>query len=243
MGDVNFRGTWIACMPGPGGLSIPGVHESGHAVARFLTAARFGIASENAVRSIEMRLGGGTTFGPMFSAEIQQAADRVHARYTTEAATEKPTLLEALFRERPREYFTLVMTEARNSGADIVMWLEAKITQCVAGPLAEALYQKRSFAQVIKSASCRADVADIARAWSIAALVLPSLAKDGWSQRIAPSSKVLREQFSEAETWAPLLAVARALPLIGTMAGRNAWEIFSQGQQGTSWHPSSQSGS
>lgn len=124
------------------------------------------------------------------------------------------------------------MTEARNSGADIAVWLESKITLGVAGALAEALYLKRNFAQVLKSDACRGDVACIANFWSVAAPVLPSLTKDGWKQRIAPISKVLLEQFSEPATWGGLLAVARSLPLIGRMEGRRAWEIFSQAQHG-----------
>lgn len=169
MGDL--RRAVIACMPRPGSLSVANVHESGHAVAQFLTAARLGIAPEDAVGSIEMRLNGGTTFST-FSPEIQQAAGRVHARYSTDGATEMPAVLEALWRERPREYYSLVMAEAHKSGADIAMWLDATITIGVAGSSAQALYLNRSFAQVIRSQSCGSDVAKIARSWRIAALVI-----------------------------------------------------------------------
>lgn len=96
MGALDLRRAVIVCMPRPGSLPVANVHESGHAVAQFLTAALLGIAAEDAVGSIEMRLDVCTTFGFMFSPEIQQAADRVHARYSTDGATEMPAVLKAL---------------------------------------------------------------------------------------------------------------------------------------------------
>lgn len=240
MGHLKLLKASIASLPRPGRPSVPSVHESGHAVARFLTAARCGIAPKDAVQSIEMRLGGGTTFGPMFTVDVAQAADRAHARYSTDGTLGMPPHLQAIFRERPEEYMSLVLTEARNSNADIANWLEIKMTQYVAGPLAEALYLKRNLAQVLKSDACRADVASIASFWNVAASLLPYLAENGWKQRIAPISRVLGEQFSEPATWTGLLAVAQSLPLMGKMEGRKAWEIFSKAQHDFQRSPETQ---
>lgn len=231
MGQAKLRRGEIECLRRQRKPRIGAVHEAGHAVARFLTADRFGIAAADAVVSIEMYLCGGTTFGPMFSLDLAEAAARVHARYSTDGGEEVPASILTLLRERPNGYFGLVMDEACNSGADIATWLEAKITQCVAGPMAEAIYRRRAFEEVIRSPECRTDIGDIWRAWKIAQLGLPNLPNDGWKQRLFVISKGIQEQFSAPATWAALLAVARSLPEYGTMSGRDAWDIFCKARQ------------
>jgi hypothetical protein len=49
-----------------------------------LTAPAYGFAPGDAVVSIEMRHGGGTAFGPMFTAEIDTAARRVREQFQAE---------------------------------------------------------------------------------------------------------------------------------------------------------------
>ena len=76
MGQAKLRRSEIESLRGQSKPSLAAVHEAGHAVARFLTAPAHGFAPGDTVVSIEMRHGGGTTLGPMFTAEIDTAARR-----------------------------------------------------------------------------------------------------------------------------------------------------------------------
>jgi hypothetical protein len=233
MGQARLRRAEIERLRRQPKPSVAAVHEAGHAVARFLTAPAYGFAPGDAVVSIEMRHGGGTTFGPMFTAEIDAAARRVRERFQAGGTDGVAPWIEAFLQERPRGYFELVMAEARESGADVGTWIEFKIRQCVAGAVAEALHQRRAFGEVITSIACRSDVGDIARAWDIARLGLPALPTDGWKERLLASGEIVREKLSAPATWNALLTLARSLPTGGTMTGADAWDVFSRSRHGT----------
>jgi hypothetical protein len=233
MGQAKLWRSEIERLHGQSKPSLAAVHEAGHAVARFLTAPAYGFAPGDAVVSIEMRHGGGTTFGPLFTAEIDAAARRVREQFQAGGTDAVAPWIEAFLQERPRGYFELVTAEACESGANVGTWIECKIQQCVAGAVAEALHQKSAFGEVIGSVPCISDVGDIARAWEIARLALAALTKDGWKGRLLASGETVRKELSTPPTWNALLALARNLPKEGTMTGRDAWEIFSRAQGGS----------
>ena len=213
-------------MEAAAGISIVAVHEAGHAVARFWTAKIMGYDPAEAVASIEMHrpdtapkylgadgnwyIHAATTFGPWFSKPIAAASKDVAAHYGIEGIN-----------ARPEEYAADVMAAARAAGADIAGWVNAKMLQAVAGPVAEAKATGTSRDDMLSAAEFAPDFADAANPGRIA----------GWSEQdishgIANAVAIVEQELSAPQAWNALLALATSLPHEGTIDGRTCWTIF-----------------
>lgn len=147
---------------------ITKIHESGHAVGRYITNSQMGCEIGDSVHCIEMHdpktaapfmgsdgrqyIKRATTLGPMFSTEIEAASKPVDERYGLKEG--KPI---------PQAYYTDVIAVARAAGANIDEWAMAKVLQAIAGPAAEGKATGRTFDAMLSDAACAHDFQDAIR--------------------------------------------------------------------------------
>jgi hypothetical protein len=146
---------------------VVAIHEAGHAVARVLTADDMGLKPEEAVAWIEVGLDASaregcdgqnvlvsqaTTYGPMFSREIEQ-----HTTKTPGTALTTDVLLDTV-------------AKARKAGADIEAWLSARSLFTVFASVAEVKWLNVPFLKVWHSHGSESDVVDFARTALLAGL-------------------------------------------------------------------------
>lgn len=201
---------------------VVAVHEAGHAVGRFLTAADLGYTTDEAIAFIEIGPGGpvgqsldgetlllsqAVTFGPMLSKEIQEAVSASIPR------------AEITYAEIAK-----VMVRCRSTGLDIEKWLRAKALIIVFGSAAEAKYLSKSFADVWNSHANEADAKDAIRDCFLAG-VTDEQAIEAVLNDAAIRSKQLLDQ---AAVWRAVLALADELPVAGKFEGKKAAAIISR---------------
>jgi hypothetical protein len=189
---------------------IIAIHEAGHAVARYITAADMGIAVEESITHIEISPGtslgassdGRTylvsqavTFGPMFSAEINELVGA-----TTDLAE-----------------ITCLVAAAVARGFDVSKWLEARALITVFGPMAEAVARRKSFHDVWESYECEADVRSLVRDGVIGGL--RDKERDSLFNKAVERAAAM---FRRPEIVAAVNALAGALPNAGRMDGKDA---------------------
>jgi hypothetical protein len=193
---------------------IIAIHEAGHAVARYLTAAEMGFSVEESIIHIEISPGtslgassdGRTylisqavTFGPMFSAEINELVG---------ATTD---LVE----------ITGLVAAAVARGFDISTWLEARALITVFGPMAEAVARRKSFHDVWDSYESEADVRSLVRDSVIGGLRDKEL--DSLLNKTVERAAAMLQR---PEILTAINALAEALPEAGRMDGKDAAAII-----------------
>jgi hypothetical protein len=193
---------------------IIAIHEAGHAVARYLTAAEMGFPVEESIIHIEISPGtslgassdGRTylvsqavTFGPMFSAEINELVGA-----TTDLAE-----------------ITGLVAAAVARGFDISTWLEARALITVFGPMAEAVARRKSFHDVWESYESEADVRSLVRDGVIGGLRDKEL--DSLLNKTVERAAAMLQR---PEILTAINALAEALPEAGRMEGKDAAAII-----------------
>jgi hypothetical protein len=204
---------------------VVAVHEAGHAVARFLTAADLGFSTNDAISYIEVAPDAGmtksvdkrmtlrtqaTTFGPMLSKEIQEMFEG------------ECTSLGGLSGRPAFEALSEIITKARSAGIDVNKWLRAKSLISVFGAAAEARYTSKSFEGVWKSYECEDD-----RRLAVQDCMI------GGTTEVADIGTLLDEAEAAAENlierpevWRAVLALADRLPAAGRFDGKKAASII-----------------
>lgn len=214
----------------PRGISDAAIHEAGHVVARYWTAELMGIAPEKAVTVVEMhdidsapRLIGpdgtlyireATTYGPMFSSEIETASKD----------TGKLFGLDRTKGVGSRCNLVAMVKAGRSAGADIDAWAAAKVLQDVAGPAAEAWARRVHFADVMAGPSAGTDLTDARLIADLSGWTSHKLVRCMWN-----GGEYMNRLFSGPVFWSALLAVARVLPREGSVEGSLCWNVFSEG--------------
>jgi hypothetical protein len=203
---------------------VVAVHEAGHAVARFLTAADLGFSTNDAIsyievapdavtQSVDKRMNfrtQATTFGPMLSKEIQEM-------FEGDCAS-----LGGLSGRLAFEALSGIITKARSAGIDVNKWLRAKSLISVFGAAAEARYTSKRFEDVWISCECEDDRRQAVQDCMI-----------GGTTEVADIGTLLDEAEAAAanltkrpEVWRAVLALADRLPAAGRFDGKKAASII-----------------
>jgi hypothetical protein len=200
---------------------IVAIHEAGHALGRYITAAEMGVTEEQSITHIEIAPGTelgessdrryrlvsqAVTFGPMFSAELNHLIDG-----ETDLALVSNLIRDAIAR-----------------GFEISNWLEARALIAVLGPMAEAIVSQKTFYDVWDSDACESDQKGLFRDCVLAGMGLEYM--DSLVRRAAEKAAGL---FQRPEVVAAVKALANALPKSGVMSGKDAVAIigFAMGRQ------------
>lgn len=190
------------------GISLNAIHEAGHAVARFLTAQKWGYESQEAVAYIEMRR----------SDAAPTVIETSATQHRAIAATNGPRFpLDMMALAENCDTEAELISKAREAGIDVEDWASVQMSIIVGGIVAE---MKATGRATIPPGS----QADIAEALGVGKAV-------GWSDAetrnaIEAYRQKLDGLFSEPAIWNGLLTLAKALPQEGKMEGREAWEIY-----------------
>ena len=202
------------------------VHESGHALGRFITAEPLGFAPEQAITYIEVRavpvsLGVESldrkgrlhsqtvTFGPMFSRSLQEF---IRAQALT---GDSP-------REVPLDEIADILRKARAAGLDVDGWFHAKALSNVLGPMAEAHFLQKPVDDVLRGYAAEEDMRTIVKESRLAGMTTEELmaALDVIIDRA-------KQELARPEVWRAILALANRLRP-GRMSGRKAAEIITR---------------
>ena len=153
---------------------VVAVHEAGHALARYLTAEMMGLSKEESIHSIvvhvprEMPKGKSvdgtmmtseqaTTFGPMFSNEI----DAVRRAMGTEKGWSDLPAEELAANLNSLENMQELLETARDQGCDVGKWLRARAIIMVAGAVAESRYREVPWHEVWDGYEAEGDKRDL----------------------------------------------------------------------------------
>jgi hypothetical protein len=206
---------------------VVAVHEAGHAVARFLTAADLGFSTNNAISYIEVAPDGAvtksvdkrmnfriqaTTFGPMLSKEIQ------------ELFREECTSLRGLSGRIAFEALSGIITKARSAGLDVNRWLRAKSLISVFGAAAEARYTGKTFSDVFNGYENEGDRRDAIQDCMIAGMTEEE--EDDIGAVLDEAAAAAVNLIYRNEVWRALLALADKLPAAGRFEGKKAASII-----------------
>jgi hypothetical protein len=204
---------------------VVAVHEAGHAVARYLTAADLGFSTNDAIsyievapntamtKSVDKRMifrTQATTFGPMLSKEIQ------------ETFKEECAGLGGLSGRVAFDALSEIITKARSAGIDVNKWLEARLLISVFGAAAEARYTSRSFEDVWDSYECEDDRRQAVQDCMIAGTSDVS----DIGNLLEKAGAVAENSIERPEVWRAVLALADRLPAAGRYDGKKAASII-----------------
>lgn len=208
---------------------IEAIHEAAHAVARVLAAGELGWSLNEAVTEIQMGSGTisrgfdgktlmreqGVTFGRTFSREIDAAADEFMKAYLSEHGT--------LAGAEAFEFMSKIVERARNASVDVSKWFRMRVFLTVAASIAEAIVSRRSFNKVWDATEAESDRFSIERDAVISGV------EGGEVQHAIEQMAVLAAFLMEQpDVWTAVTALARKLPVVGTMDGATAVEIVIQ---------------
>jgi hypothetical protein len=202
------------------------VHEAGHAVGRFLTAARLGHKPNTAIAYIDvhedpsfagsMSFSGSmglqsqtATFGPMFS---QALSDFIMANAIPDGSAGEISLNEVAH----------ILTKARTAGLDVDDWFQAKAFINVLGPMAEAKLLEKPFEIVWADYSSEDDIRRTAKEGALAGLTPEQI--DHAAHGIIETAK---REIARPKVWRAILALADNLTP-GRMDGRIAARIIAR---------------
>ena len=181
------------------------VHEAGHAVGRFLTAARLGHGPDTAIshivvhaapvsqgrQSIDGRAdlrSEATTFGPMLSKALE---DFIRA----------DGFYDGLGGELSLKELERILGKAREAGLDVDDWFRAKGLSGVLGPMAEARLLGRPFESVWNEYSSETDMRTVVREGMLAGLT-PTEIDDAVKEIIEAAT----QEIERPEVWRAILA-------------------------------------
>ena len=208
--------------------TVTAIHEAGHAVGRYLTAAEMGYPEDEAITEINTHSSGdmyqpmtshdgrailasqAVTMGPKFSREIEELSTHV---------TPPGKMFGG---EDAAKYLTECMKCAKEKGADIDRWLKARAVISVFGPAAEAVATETPFMDVWESYGAETDVRGLIEDSMIAGKTsvdeISALEQQGLSQVL--------EYLSKTEVCNAVEALANHIHRHGTTSGRKAASII-----------------
>jgi hypothetical protein len=198
------------------------MHEAGHAVGRYLTAADIGYAAEEAIDRIDigdgkqsksidgaaMFVSQATTYGPMLSRELDAVV-----RGKLAGNGEREVQLAAV---------AGAIATARAQGADVPKWLRARLLYILLGPAAEAKHSGRAIADVFASYENQTDRADAVRSCRLAGIT----DVDEIRAHVDEAQDRAAGLVERPEIWRAILALADALPNSGQFNGEKAAKII-----------------
>jgi hypothetical protein len=193
------------------------VHEAGHAVGRFLTAADLGYSTEESISYIDVGLGRlseqsadgcmrlvseATTYGPMLSRKIQETvfASRQAAAGLT------------------RQEMSEILANARAAGLDCETWLAARLLMGLMGGAAEAKLLGKTFNEVWQSYECESDMKEAVKDCMLAGIEETKMITTHLNVAAARAIETVQRP----DVWRAILALADRLPATGRFDGKEA---------------------
>lgn len=197
-------------------MKIVKVHEAGHAVARYLTAATLGHNVEEAIDSIE------THFDEMPTVS-SDGKMLISKQATTWGPMYSRPMVDVLQSSLKNDTLEADVAQCIAAGVDVKKWAEAKAVICMSGPVAEAFYTKREVKTVMMSYECEND-----RRNAVRDCILAGLSRDEGSPIIDGAIEIAMNSFARPEVWRAVLTLADNLPSQGQLDGKRAAEIIKQ---------------
>jgi hypothetical protein len=198
------------------------VHESGHAVGRFLTAARLGFAPDDSVSHIEAHVAApllglsydgktglrsqATTYGPMFSRGLEEF---IRAEIGGDGEVSHIEIAR-------------ILVKAREAGLDVDDWFRAKAFSNVLGPMAEAKFLGKPFGLVWNEYTSECDISA-----SVMQGTLAGLAPEQIEQALDETIDIAAQEIARAEVWRAILTLADSLKP-GRNCGRKVTAIIAR---------------
>jgi hypothetical protein len=204
---------------------VVAIHEAGHAVARVMVAADFGLPTEKMVSYIDVGTAQSvgqsyfdksvklvtqaTTYGPTLSVDLQSVFDRT-VKGLAPASLTKKHIIDAL-------------AYAKSEGIDLLRWLRARMLISTLASAAEAKHTGRSIDEVWNSLESEDDLKGAVEDGVYAGI--PHEQIGGFIDEALERSKIIIEQ---EKVQCAILALADVLPDQGRMAGRRAVFVINQ---------------
>jgi hypothetical protein len=201
------------------------IHEAGHAVARVLSAADFGLPAEMMISHIDVgtaeNLGRSyfdkfvtltsqaVTYGPTLSAGLQDVFDR-----TTQGVD--PSKLT-------KQHIVDALKLAKDEGADVARWLRARMLISTLASVAEARHTGRDVNDVWNSPESEGDLKGAVEDGIYAGLPTDEIA--ALIGEALDQSEILMKQ---ANVQRAVHALAEALPISGRLKGQQAVFIINR---------------
>jgi hypothetical protein len=196
---------------------VVAIHEAGHAVGQYLTAADTGYATEEAIDRIDIGLryasrehdgvtfmSQATTYGPMLSRKLAELVCR-------EMQGDVPLVEVAR-----------VIAQASSESVDVSKWLRSRLLYILLGPAAEAKHSGKCITDVWESYECESDMVDALKSCHLAGIVeIEDICAHINEAKITAASTV-----EEPSIWRAILALADALPSSGQFSGKRAAKII-----------------
>jgi hypothetical protein len=194
------------------------VHEAGHALGKFLTAADLGRDEHEAIWGFEFQDRIAVTYGPMLSAEMEKCVRKAYS-----VPDDVKLHDTSLTREQMRK-----ACEAM----DTSRWMEAKLLELAMGPTAEARLLGKPIIDVL--ATCKEDHSDLmATCWTARIEDVDEMVKH-MDVACSRAGRIVGEPVN----WQAINRLADALPNRGSFDGRKAVEILATTLQSppTPWY-------
>jgi hypothetical protein len=184
------------------------VHEAGHALGRFLTAAELGRGEHEAIWRIEFEDCIGLTFGPMLSAEMETCVRKAYGVRDNEKLHDT-----SLTREQIRKACEAI---------DTSRWMQAKLLEIAMGPAAEARFLGKRIVDALARDGCQEDQRDfVATCWT--ARIDDA---DEMAEHIDVACSRAERIVGERGNWQAINRLADAFPTWGSFDGTKAVEIL-----------------
>jgi hypothetical protein len=227
MGTMSRHQRRVAKAQGIGGKLDPviAIHEAGHAVARVLGAADFGLPAEKMISHIDV----GT------AENLGESHFDKSVRLTSQAVTYGPTLsaeLQAIFNritqgvdpnKLTKQYIVEALKVAKNEGADVARWLRARMLMSTLASAAEAKHTGRRAAEVWNSPESEGDLTGAVEDGLYAGLPTEQIAL--YIDEALEQSEILMKQTNVQRA---IQGLANALPFRGRLKGQRAVFIINR---------------
>ncbi len=214
---------------------VVAIHEAGHAVARYVTAAEMGYSTGEIIHRIEIAaddpptaigtsadgtmalFSEGATRGPMFAKDMNAAAGKViRGRALLDGTNATGPLTGDALAE--------IVATARAEGADIDAWLRARALQAVFGPMVEAAYTQIPFEEIWNGNQAQSDAMSFFRDCALAGVADVS----GIQRLLDGAIQRGNELLKRADVCRAVSALGLHLSQNGTTAGPIAVRIIEQ---------------
>ena len=218
---------------------VVAIHEAGHAVARYLTAEMMGLSKEESVSSIDVHVARempkgksvdgkmvtsvqATTFGPMFSKEI----DAVRLAMGTAKGWSDLPAKELAAKLNSLENMRELIETARDQGCDVGQWLRARAIIMVAGAAAESLYREVPWHEVWDGYEAEGDKRDLIGDLMSSGLADDELANAEYAEADAAYAWLRDRIINTPGVLDALNALASRINKPGTIPGNTVIEII-----------------
>jgi hypothetical protein len=196
---------------------IAAVHETGHAVARYLSADAMGFRASEAIDYIEI--------APPFSRPSLGAKSILAPTPAIIGPVYSRPMMVFLKTDSISLDLTAAVEACKAHGIDVEMWAAVKAFICMAGAAAEALFTSRSFSEI--ASECENDLEDAMR-YCLAAGITTQEA----SKVCNGALNWAREVFDDPRNWTAVLALADSLPSGGSINGNQIESIIARAMHG-----------